>query len=228
VDRRTLAHRLSESKTIRSGVTHRDRKVVLSSTIYAPTFGSVHFRIEGYTAAGGQGAAADDPSRLYIDNVAPDFNIDDVSMQGQPAAIARCSTSTASSIPPLPWSSMRTSPERFMNDYAVSLRKGNIGGFGITGLGPGQLSGAYVHGDDLACSSFEGTFDDPTHNGSGQVDGSTSLRRRRRQPVAPTRQPFCTFAVNLGCSVRKTNGYNSAVQSAGTAHTCSEFRRRRR
>jgi len=73
-----------------------------------------------------------------------------------------------------------------------------------------------VHGDDLACSSFEGTFDDPTHNGSGQVTvdiiASVAEGSRWLQPG----QPFCTFAVNLGCSVRKTNGYNSAVQSAGT------------
>ncbi len=196
--------------------THRDRKVVLSSGIYAPTFGSVDFRVEGYTAAGAKVAAADDTITLYIDNVAPDFNIDDVSMQGQLGGACALFNLNSQLNPPLTVVFHANQPERFMNDYALSLRKGNIGGFGITGLGPGQLSGAYVHGDDLVCSSFEGTFDDPTHNGSGQVTvdiiASVAEGSRWLQPG----QPFCTFAVNLGCSVRKTNGYNSAVQSAGT------------
>ena len=49
-------------------LTHRDRKAVISSWLYAPTPGSVHFRIEGYTAAGVRVAAATDTIPFFIDN----------------------------------------------------------------------------------------------------------------------------------------------------------------
>lgn len=198
--------------------THRDRKAVITSSIYAPTPGPVDFRIEGYNlaAGGAKVAGADDTITLYIDNVTtanPDYDIDSVSMAAQTGGDCALFNLGGLLNPPLTVRFHANQLERFMNAYGLSVRKGNIGGFPINGGGPGQLSGAYVHGDDLLCSSFEGTFDDPTHDGSGAVTADiTAASGHWLDPG----QPFCTFAINLDCSVRMTNGYNSAVYSLGT------------
>jgi hypothetical protein len=194
--------------------THRDRKAVITSSIYAPTFGSVEFRIEGYNAAGAKVAGADDSVTLYIDNVAPDFNIDDVTMQGQLGGDCALFNLNGQLNPPLTVRFHAKHPEGQMSEYGLSVRKGNIGGFGINGVG-GLLSAAYVHGDDTLCSSFFGTPDDLAHvlDGAGHVVSDlTAASGRWLEPG----QPFCTFAINLECSLRKTNGYNAAVYSAGT------------
>jgi hypothetical protein len=195
--------------------THRDRKAVINSAIYAPTPGPVDFRIEGYTLAGVKVAAADDTITLYIDQVTganPDFDIDSVSMGVQDGGDCALFNLGGSPNPPLTVRFHANQTERFMDFYGLSVRKGNIGGFGITGGGPGQLSGAYVHGDDLACSSFEGTFDDPAHDGSGAVTAAITASSGRWLDPG---QPFCTFAVRIGCNVRITNGYNAASYSFG-------------
>jgi hypothetical protein len=94
----------------------------------------------------------------------------------------------------------------------TTIRKGNIGNVTLTNNGPGLISGAYVHGDDLLCNSFEGTFDDPAHDGSGYVIVDVVSASGH---WLESNQPFCTFAVNLSCSTRVTNGYNAAVYSYG-------------
>jgi hypothetical protein len=206
---------------------HRDRKAVITSSTYAPTPGSVDFRIEGYNinAGGAKVGGADDTITLYIDDITsgnPDYNIDSVSMQVQNGG--DCALFNLGGQPNLPLTIRfhANQLERFMSGYGLSIRKGNIGNFGIVGSGPGQLSGACPSGDppstdDLSCSllcnSFEGTFDDPTHDGSGAVTVDVTAASGRWLDVG---QPFCTFAVNLDCSVRMTNGYNSAVYSLGT------------
>ncbi len=193
--------------------THRDRKAVITSSTYAPTPGPVDFRIEGYTAAGAKVAGAEDMVTLYIDDGPTDYGINSVSMQLQTGGDCALFNLGGLLNPPLTVKFHANQPERFMNAYALSVRKGNIGGFGIVGGGPGQLSGAYVHGDDLLCSSFEGTFDDPAVDGSGAVTVDVTAASGRWLDPG---QPFCTFAVNLDCSVRMTNGYNDAVYSLGT------------
>jgi hypothetical protein len=195
--------------------THRDRKAVITSSIYAPTPGSVDFRINGYTSGGANVAAVEDCITLFIDNPNggnPDFDIDSVSMAAQSGGDCALFNLGGQANVPLTVTFHANQTERLMQDYGISVRKGNIGGFAITGGGPGQLSGSYVHGDDLVCSSFEGTFDDPTHDGSGAVTADiTATSGHWLDPG----QPFCTFSVNLSCSVRITNGYNSAVYSFG-------------
>jgi hypothetical protein len=199
--------------------THRDRKAVINSalSLYAPTPGSLDFRINGYNinAGGANVPAVEDCITLFIDNPTsgnPDFDIDSVSMKAQSGGDCALFSLGGQANAPLTARFHANQTERLMNDYALSVRKGNIGGFSITGGGPGQLSGAYVHGDDLACSSFEGTFDDPAHDGSGAV--SVDITAASGHWLDPG-QPFCTFAVNIGCSVRITNGYNAAVYGFG-------------
>ena len=158
---------------------------------------------------------ADDTLTLYIDNPTsanPDYDIDSVSMGAQSGG--DCALFNLGGNPNLPLTVRfhANQAERFMDFYGLSMRKGNIGGFPITDGGPGLLSGAYVHGGDLVCSSFEGTFDDPAHDGAGAVTVDLTASSGRWLEVG---QPFCTFSVNVGCNVRITNGYNAASYSFG-------------
>jgi hypothetical protein len=199
-------------------LTHRDRKAVISSWLYAPTPGSVQFRIEGYDAAGTKIVAADDSITLYIDNDGPDLSIDAVSMLGMPGdACALFTLPNDGTIAPLTVQFTANHAERFMNSYGLSVRKGNaILNFPIVaqaGLGLGAITGNYVHGDDLACSDFEGTFDDPAHHPDGSV--TASIVPQGGADWLDAKQPFCTFAINLSCNIRVTNGYNTALNSYG-------------
>lgn len=195
---------------------HRDRKAIISSFIYAPASapGPIDFRIEGYTAAGAKVAAADDMVTLYIDNTYPDFAIDSVTMQAQQGGDCALFNLNGAANTPLTVRFKANQAERFMNRYDLTVRKGNIGGFAIIDGGPGLITGVYTHtGDlDLACNSLEGTFDDPTHDISGYVTASITAASGHWLEV---NQPFCTFAIQLGCSTRVTNGYNTAVNGYG-------------
>jgi hypothetical protein len=202
-------------------LTHRDRKAVISSGLYPavhPTiygqrqFGSVAFRIEGYDAAGHRVPGAVDTITLFIDNTGPDFDIDSVSMAAQTGG--DCALFNLGGDPNLPLTvRFRANQlEGFLNSYSLGVRKGNIGGFAIDNNGPGLISGSYVHGDDLACNTFEGTFNDVVSDGDGYVSADIVAHNGRWLEVG---QPFCTFAVQLSASTRVTNGYNSAVSSYG-------------
>ena len=100
----------------------------------------------------------------------------------------------------------------FMNSYNLSVRKGNTGNFQIDGTGPGLITQHYVHGDDLLCSSFWARSRIQPSTGS-----DTSLLTSCRIPVigSSADQPFCTFAVQLSCNTRVTNGYNTAEAGYG-------------
>jgi hypothetical protein len=195
----------------------RDRKAIISSFIYAPASapGPIDFRIEGYTAAGAKVAAADDMVTLYIDNSNPDFAIDTVTMQAQQGGDCALFNLGGNANLPLTVRFKANQFQRFMNAYGLTVRKGNIPPpFLVNNGGPGQISGVYTHtGDlDLACSSMEGTFDDVTADIHGFVSVDLTATSGHWLEV---NQPFCTFAVQLGCSTRVTNGYNTAVQGYG-------------
>ncbi len=200
----------------------RDRKAVITSTLYAPAAspGSIDFRIEGYDAAGTKVSQADDTITLYIDNTSPDFAIDTVTMVDPVTHTTEAGGDCAlfnlhgQANTPLTVRFKANESQRFMNAYALTVRKGNIGGFAIDDNGPGLISAAYVHGDDLVCSSLEGTFDDPAHDGGGYVVADIVAHNPPGRWLEPA-QPFCTFAIQLGCSVRVTNGYNGAVYGYG-------------
>ena len=194
-------------------LTHRDRKAVISSWVYAPTPGSVRFRIEGYTAAGARVAAATDTITFFIDNSTPDFHIDSVSVLGEPGSDCALFTLPLDNLDaPFTVRFKANQFQGFMKSYQVSVRKGNIGNFAINGTGPGLISQTYVHGDDLLCNELVGTLDDPTVDGSGYVIANLVPAAGDWLAVD---QPFCTFAVQLGCSTRVTNGYNTAEAGYG-------------
>jgi hypothetical protein len=194
-------------------LTHRDRKAVISSWLYAAIPGSVQFRIEGYTTAGAKVPAADDTLTLFIDNSVPDFIVDSVTVLGQAGGdCALFSLPPGQLNAPFTVRFKANQFEGFMNAYQLAVRKGNIGGFAITGTGPGLISQQYVHGDDILCNQLEGTFNDPTVDGFGFV--IANLVPASGDWLTPE-QPFCTFAVQLSCSTRVTNGYNTAVAGYG-------------
>jgi hypothetical protein len=202
-------------------LTHRDRKAVISSWLYAPIPGPVDFLIEGYDdPAGNKIAAAEDVVTLFIDNNGPDFAIQSVTMPDPDGVLPDqlggvCALFTVPGVhpdAPLKVTFKANESFRFLNRYDLGVRKGNSGSFPISGLGPGQISGLYVHGDDLVCSSFEGTFDDPTHDAQGYV--VAEVKPASGNWLA-SGQTFCTFAVQLSCSIRVTNGYNQAVYGYG-------------
>jgi hypothetical protein len=193
--------------------THRDRKAVITSSIYAPTYGSVEFKIEGYNAAGAKVAGAEDSITLYIDNVGPDFGIDDVSMGAQTGGDCALFNLHGVLDTALTVRFHANQPEGQLNDYGLAVQKGNIGGFAVDGSG-GLLTQSYAPTSDTVCALFEGTPDDPVC-----LDGlhvTSDLKPHTNGWLDPVNQPFCTFAINLSCSVRKTNGYNDATYSAGT------------
>ncbi len=194
-------------------LTHRDRKAAISSWLYAPIPAAVQFRIEGYNSAGAKIAAADDIITLYLDNTTPDFAIDSVNLLGQLGGDCALFSLPADQ-PDAPFTVRfkANQLEGFMNQYLLGVRKGNVGGFPITGEGPGLIQGQYVHGDDVNCTLFEGTFDDPTVDGFGYV--TADIVPASGDWLDPD-QPFCTFAIQLSCSTRVTNGYNAAVYSYG-------------
>ena len=194
-------------------LTHRDRKAVISSWLYAPTPGSVHFRIEGYTAAGVRVAAATDTIPFFIDNSSPDFLIDSVTVLGQPGSDCALFTLPLDDLDaPFTVKFKANQFKGFMNSYNLSVRKGNTGNFQIDGTGPGLITQHYVHGDDLLCSSFLGTLEDPTVDGFGYVIANI-VPHTGDWLLAD--QPFCTFAVQLSCNTRVTNGYNTAEAGYG-------------
>jgi hypothetical protein len=100
----------------------------------------------------------------------------------------------------------------FLSSYSLSMNKGAIGDFPVTPPPPATApfrEGSYVHGDDLACSAFRGTFDDPTHD---LVSGYVTI------DLAPasghwleSTENFCAFSVNLVADMRKTDGYSGGV-----------------
>ncbi len=203
-------------------LTHRNRKGWISSWIYpavhttlygARRYGTVEFWIEGYTTAGARVAGAEDRIALYIDNNGPDFNIASVAMQAQTGGDCALFNLNGQAATPLTVKFRANQLEGFLSSFALTVRKGNIGGLVIDDNGPGLIAAAYVHGDDLLCSALIGTLNDPVSDGDGYV--IADIVPHNGLWLAPG-QPFCTFAVQLSCAMRKTNGYNNAIQSYGT------------
>jgi hypothetical protein len=200
-------------------LTHRDRKAIFTSSLYAPVappphndlrYGPTIFRIQGYDAAGNLVAPADDTITLFIDNNCAFFDIASVSLLGASGGDCALFNLPLNNLAaPLTVQYRANQFAGFMDSYGLTVRKGNAGTGTPVHISGGQISGAYVHGDDIACNALEGTFDDVTHDGSGYV--TVDIGPPGTAPFnghwLDASQPFCTFAVNLSCAVRRTNGY---------------------
>ncbi len=203
-------------------VAHRTRKAWISSWIYPNThvtafgarqYGTVWFYIEGYNAAGDRVGPAEDKIALYIDNNGPLYDVDSVSIEGEPGGDCALFNLNGEANPPMTVKFRAFQLEGFLGSYALTVRKGNIGGFAIDG--PSTISGSYTHGSDNPCNSFEGTIQLLGADASGYITADITAHSGRWLDVG---QPFCTFAVQVSCSTRITNGY-----SAGASYGPSEY-----
>ncbi|MFO7682652.1 MAG: hypothetical protein R6X34_21655 [Chloroflexota bacterium] len=189
---------------------------------FAGHIGPVEFRIQGYDASGNQVA---DPRistiRLYLDNQAPDFDLDTVTI-GSQADGDLCAVFTLSGEPVPAVLSVRfkvIQEQGFLNDYNLWVRKGNYPSFPIaTTTGPSsaasaQLSNSYAHVSDTACAELVGTRfpDEPT----AVADYATAYIIPASGDWLEGAETVCAFSVLLNCSKRVTNGYNSAVTNYG-------------
>ncbi len=193
---------------------NRDRKARISTWIYAPQPTEVFFRIEGYDIDGKRVSGTVDTIKLSIDNTLPDFAISSVQMDSQLGGDCALFT-VPDSDPgaPLTVRFKANQTQGFLNAYSLGVRRGNIGNLPIDNLGPADIAGSYTHGsNDLICARFRGTLDDSEVDGAGYV--TTDIEPKNGASWL-NGQPFCTFAVQLSCSKRVTNGYNTAVIGYG-------------
>lgn len=108
----------------------------------------------------------------------------------------------------------------FLGSYGLTVRKGNIGSFAIApttgplGEASGALSGSYTHGGTTPCGELFGTRppDEPLADAGDYV---TAYIIPSSGNWLEAGQNFCTFSVNVGATMRRTNGYNSAEDSYG-------------
>jgi hypothetical protein len=211
-------------------VAHRTRKAWISSGMYPQAqvtplgvrqYGSVTFYIEGYDAAGVRVAGAEDQITLYIDNNGPDLDIESVTMGMQHGGDCALFNLGGVLDAPLTVKFRGLQLEGFLNTYALTVRKGNIGGFAIAG--PTYLSGAYTPGLDDPCGSYEGTFElVMPHDALGYVTADITPSNGHYwldpgDPLHPP-QPFCTFAIQVTGGIRVTDGYNAGSPSASTEY----------
>ncbi|HEV2722832.1 MAG TPA: hypothetical protein VG323_22600 [Thermoanaerobaculia bacterium] len=207
---------------------HRSLKAWINSGNYPPSqvtvlgnrelYGSVTFRIEGYNDAGNKVPGADDSITLYINNNGPLFDIplDGVKMfvngVEQDGGVCALFNLDNHNFQALNVKFRALHEDGFLGSYGLSVRKGNSSGFQIDG--PSSISGAYTHGADDPCNTFEGTLDVPTHDGSGYI----TVDITPHNGWLDDGQNFCTFAVQVSCSTRVTNGY-----WAGTSYGPTEY-----
>ncbi len=191
--------------------THRDRRArIQTNSLSVATPGPVQFWIEGYTDAGDRVPGAEDSVTLFIDNTVAFVDIDDVvTMLG--ISLGNCAKfKLPAGLPGAPLTvSFKVDQEQgFLSSYSLSMKKGATGNFAVqpAGLtGPPFRTRNYVHGDDLACIQFRGTFDDTTADlvsGYVTIDISPSSGQWLEND-----QNFCAFSLNLSSNVRVTNGY---------------------
>lgn len=183
---------------------HIHRKAIISSWVYAPTPGEVIFKIDGYNAAGFP--VATDEVKLYIDNSAPVLDIDDVTMLG--ASGGDCALfKPPIADPGAPLNVSFRAHHGSMSSYGISVRKGNsTTSLPITSSGA-PISGQYTQGSPHSCTVYNGTGTTPAYVLSHLAPASGHWLE--------TGQPFCTFAVNLVCSTRVTDGYSSGNTYGG-------------
>ncbi len=192
--------------------THRDRRAqIRTGALSVPTPGPVQFWIEGYDDTGHRVAGAEDSVTLFIDNTVPFLDINDtVTMLGTSLGnCAKFKLPTGLPAAPLTVSFKVDQEQGFLSAYSLSMKKGATGDFPVD---PAALSGPpfrtrnYVHGDDLVCAQFRGTFDDSTADlVSGYV--TIDLSPAGSANWLETGQNFCAFSLNLSANMRATNGH---------------------
>ena len=188
--------------------THRLRKIILNSHIYAPVSnpGSVQFRIRGYNAAGTFVPGAADQITLFIDNRAVSGDVDDVSMGSiAPGECALFDLPTPNE--PLTMRFRAIHLGGFVQEYSIAVKRGSNTPVAVTGDIP--LSITYnqsVHG-----ASFQGTLHPSA--GSPDADGYVEATLTPVGSWLPPGKSFCAFSFEVHGRTRATNGFG--VRSGG-------------
>jgi hypothetical protein len=188
---------------------------------YAADPGTVEFQIQGYDSLGNFVVGATDTVRMYIDNTDPVYDLLSVQMGAQTGGDCALFDLSGEPNPAVLTVRFKAIHDRgFLGSYALSVRKGNISGFPITtttgpsGETSGALSRSYTHNPMGPCNQLFGTQppDEPLADASKVV---TDYVIPASGNWLTPQQTFCTFAVNLSATMRRTNGYNSAEQGFG-------------
>ena len=186
-------------------------KVQISSAVCQAALGGpgpIEFRLIGYKSDGTQ--VADDRITLYVDNNGVDQYIDPtVSMitSGGTVTQGDCALFTADPPnAPLEITFRSNQNEGFMDSYTLYMYKGAANPFAIERESGGQISGSYVHGDNLVCNSFRGTLDDPTYGSPTPNTVTVDVQPSGGGNWLTETQTFCAFSINLSASVRITDG----------------------
>jgi hypothetical protein len=195
-------------------ITHRLRKVILTSNLYASLLytdsaGSVDFRIEGYDAAGNKVAGADDTLRLFIDNRPVVGDIDSISMGG--LAPGECGLfDLPSANEPLAVRFKVEHPGGFLQEYSLGVLRGSATPVPVADLTPPVQPLSLVYSEPVHGNFFLGTFNGVGPDGDGYVVAEL-------QPTGgawlPAGKNFCAFAFELYATPRTTNGYSVGGQS---------------
>jgi hypothetical protein len=189
-------------------VTHRLRKIILSSNLYASLLypdaaGTVEFRIEGYDAAGNKVAGADDQIRLMIDNRPVFGNIDTIAMGG--SAPGECGLfDLPSADEPLAMRFKVEHPGGFLQEYSIAVLRGSATPVAVADSTPPVQPMSLAYNEATHGSFFSGTFDAPAPDGDAYVVAEL-------QPTAgawlPAGKTFCAFAFEIHATPRTTDGY---------------------
>lgn len=189
---------------------------------YAPSPGTVEFVLQGYDENENFVAGATDTVTMYIDNTGVDLAPPSVEMGSQTGG--DCALFDLSGEPDPAKLTVRfkaVQKQGFLGSYALTVRKGNsipsfpIGSTtGPLGEASGKLTDSYTHGSAVNCGELFGTtlVDEPL---ADTTDHVTAYIVPATGNWLEPNQPFCTFQVNIGATMRRTNGYNSAEDGFG-------------
>ena len=192
------------------------------SPAYAPSPGTVQFQLQGYDASGNFVVGATDTVTMYIDNTGVDLALPSVEMGSQSGG--DCALFDLSGEPNPAKLTVRfkaVQKQGFLGSYALTVRKGNstpsfpiVPTTGPSGEASGKLHDSYTHGSAVNCGELFGTtlVDEPLADATDHV--TAYIVPTTGNWLAPD-QPFCTFQVNIGATMRRTNGFNSAEDGFG-------------
>ncbi len=195
-------------------ITHRTRKIRLSSWIYEDTLypadtpdhvaRTVEFRIEGYTLAGDKVTGADDTIRLFIDHRPVVGELASIAMGG--VAPGECGLFELPSPNATLTARFRVhQPGGFVAVYNLEVWRGSATPVAVSDVvAPAQpLSLAYnepTHGD-----TFYGTYDAVGPDIDGYVVAELQADAGAWLPAGKN---FCSFAFEVYATRRSTDGYS--------------------
>ena len=214
-----------------------DRYMQLSTTLYDGTGsfpGTVYFLVEGYDAAGNIVPGARDMIALYIHNQPLEYGIASVqfaaALENLPCGLYKMTNAEMNT--PLNIQFIAKDDWGFVNGYELSIGKcpspievditapsviaGTVtNGILKSGSNPANTDGMVIN-DLGGCPGYTGTLTD---------FGTGGLVTITLQPAASmggwlrTAEQFGVISIGLSASVRKTNGYNSGVDSPSPTGT---------